>query len=182
MLFANKLGVLNYYEILFWQFPFVVGVYYSNEKGKLSKFSQYIQEYKVITFVFVLTLFVFCILQRLYGIIPFGGITGIRVDTFLALSILLISLLYIRKIPFLYSTLSFFGKHSMNIYLIHTFFNGYWDFSRNILHDSCLRYGGINVIILLIVCLMISIIIEWLKEKIYWNKIFTKIINKINNI
>lgn len=180
MRFANKLSVLNYYEILLWQFPFIVGIYYSNYKEKLNKLSECVREYKIISFVCVLVVFMFCILQRLYAIIPWGHITGIRMDTFLTLSILLISLLYMRNIPWLYKPLSILGNHSMNIYLIHTFFNHYWELSRKLLHDSYLRVGGVNVVVLLLLCLVLSIIIEWLKEKIYWNKISLLLINIVN--
>ena len=111
-------------------------------RNELNNLSDYVQRYKIVTLVCVLIFFVFCIIQRLYGTIPYGHIVGIRMDTFLTLSILLISLLYIRNTSWLYKPLSILGKHSINIYLIHTFFNHYWEFSRNLLHDSHLRIGG----------------------------------------
>lgn len=182
MRFANKFGELNYYDLLFWQFPLVVGMYYALYKDALNDFSYTLSKYKITTYISVFVIFIICVVQRLYGVIPLGHITGIRVDTFLTLSILLILLLYIRNIPWLYKLLSILGNHSMNIYLIHTFFNHYWEFSRKLLHDSCLRVGGVNVIALLLLCLALSIIIEWLKEKLYWNKLSSFIINKINNL
>lgn len=184
MRFANKFGELNYYDLLFWQFPLVVGIYYAIYKDTLNNFSSSLSKYRITTYISVFVIFIFCVVQRLYGLIPvpLGHITGIRVDTFLTLSILLILLFYIRNIPWLYKPLSILGNHSMNIYLIHTFFNYYWEFSRKLLHDSCLRMGGMNVIALLLLCLVLSIIIEWLKEKLYWNKLLSQIINKINNL
>lgn len=182
MRFANKFGELNYYDLFFWQFPLVVGMYYAIYKDTLNNFSSSLSKYRITTYISVFVIFIFCVVQRLYGVIPLGYITGIRVDTFLTLSILLILLFYIRNIPWLYKPLSILGNHSMNIYLIHTFFNHYWDFSRKLLHDSYLRMGGVNVIALLLLCLVLSIIIEWLKEKIYWNKLSSQIINKINNL
>jgi hypothetical protein len=171
-----------YEEIFFWQFPLVVGIYYAIYKDTLNNFSSSLSKYRITTYISVFVIFIFCVVQRLYGVIPLGHITGIRVDTFLTLSILLILLFYIRNIPWLYKPLSILGNHSMNIYLIHTFFNYYWEFSRKLLHDSCLRMGGVNVIALLLLCLVLSIIIEWLKEKLYWNKLLSQIINKINNL
>ena len=142
MYFASYFGVLNYYDLLFWQFPLVVGIYYALCQDKLNNLSSCLSKYKITTCMGVLVIFIICVVQRLYGVIPFGHITGIRVDTFLTLSILLILLLYIRNIPWLYKPLSILGNHSMNIYLIHTFFNHYWEFSRKLLHDSCLRVWG----------------------------------------
>lgn len=182
MRFANTSGILNYYDLLFWQFPLVVGMYYAIYKDILNNFSFSLSKYRIITYISVFVIFIFCVVQRLYEVIPLGHITGIRVDTFLTLSILLILLFYIRNIPWLYKPLSILGNHSMNIYLIHTFFNYYWEFSRKLLHDSYLRVGGVNVIALLLLCLVLSIIIEWLKEKLYWNKLSSQIINKINNL
>ena len=182
MRFANKFGILNYYDLLFWQFPLVIGIYYSLYKDKLNNLSSNLSKYKITTFIGVFVIFIFCVLQRLYDVIPWVYITSIRVDTFLTLSILLILIFYIRNIPWLYKPLSILGNHSMNIYLIHTFFNSYWGFSYKLLHDSYLRVGGVNVVVLLILCLTLSIIIEWLKEKIYWNKLSSQIINKINNL
>lgn len=142
MRFANKFGILNYYDLLFWQFPLVVGMYYALYKDTLNNLSSILSKHRITTYISVFVIFIFCVVQRLYGVIPLGHITGIRVDTFLTLSILLILLLYIRNIPWLYKPLSILGNHSMNIYLIHTFFNYYWEFSRKLLHDSYLRVGG----------------------------------------
>lgn len=182
MRFANKFGILNYYDLLYWQFPLVVGMYYALYKDTLNNLSSILSKHRITTYIGVFVIFIFCVVQRLYGVIPLGYITGIRVDTFLTLSILLILLLYIRNIPWLYKPLSILGNHSMNIYLIHTFFNYYWEFSRQLLHDSYLRVGGGNVVVLLLLCLALSILIEWLKEKLYWNKLSSQIINKINNL
>lgn len=142
MRFANKFGVLNYYDLLFWQFPLLVGIYYALYKDTLNSLSSILSKYRITTYISVFVIFIFCVVQRLYGVIPLGYVIGIRVDTFLTLSILLILLLYIRNIPWLYKPLSILGNHSMNIYLIHTFFNYYWEFSRKLLHDSYLRVVG----------------------------------------
>ena len=142
MRFANKFGVLNYYDLLFWQFPLVVGMYYAIYKDTLNNFSSSLSKYRITTYISVFVIFIFCVVQRLYGVIPLGHITVMRVDTFLTISILLILLLYLKNISWLYQPLLILGKHSMNIYLIHTFFNSYWEFTRKLLHDSYLRVGG----------------------------------------
>lgn len=143
MRYSRNFDILNYYDLLLWQFPMVVGIYYANYQDKLNSISSFFIKHRITTFFIVSFISMFCIVQRLYGIVPLWHITGIRVDTFLTLSILLILLFYLRNISWLYKPLSILGNHSMNIYLIHTFFNHYWEFSRKLLHDSCLRVGGV---------------------------------------
>ena len=56
--------------------------------------------------------------------------------------------------------LSFFGKHSFNIFLFHSFILGYY------LHDY-IYWSRIPLLIyltLLVVCIPISILIEWIKK------------------
>ena len=59
------------------------------------------------------------------------------------------------------ATLAFLGKHSYNIFLFHTFIYYYW------FHDYI--YWSKNPIMipltLLLVCILISMLIEWMKSK-----------------
>ena len=62
------------------------------------------------------------------------------------------------------SAFAFLGKHSMNIYMMHTFINAYW-FSEFLHSGECMRNGG-NLVLLLMICLIISAGLEFLKKKI----------------
>lgn len=71
------------------------------------------------------------------------------------------------------SFLSFLGKHSFNIFLFHTFIYGYY------FHDYIYWSSNPIVIVstLLVVCIIISIIIEFLKKKLGINTLQAKLIN-----
>lgn len=177
MRLANNLGVVNYYDILFWQFPFVLGIGWVLYQEQIAKCSNWINKHiGLITVVAVISLLI-GILQRLYNIIPFGNITGARFDGFLCLLLALCVVLIFRRMKYTYIVLSFLGKHSINIYLIHTFFNYYWEPIHYFLHTNKIcRFMGLNMWIFMIVCLLISIILEFMKEKLYWNKLTNKIL------
>ena len=124
-------------------------------------------------YVFVLAASVFLIagvLFRMYPIIP--NWTYIRMDAFVAvgLTMLIVSL---RCLGVPMKILSFLGKHSANIYLIHTFYNVYWHFSW--LHKGAAMRSGLNFVVLLLMCLITSVVLEWIKEHIGVNKMLNQI-------
>lgn len=172
MRYANKLGVANYYDIMLWQFPFLLGIGWVLYQEKVSKWSNWIEKHLGLIIIGVSVLLLLGILQRLYNIVPLGNITGVRVDGLLCLLLALCVALILRRMKYTYMLLSFLGKHSMNIYLIHTFLNYYWEPIHCFLHtNKVCCFMGLNMWILLIACLLISIILEFMKEKLYWNKL-----------
>ena len=180
MRFADKFGILNYYSLILWQFPFVLGIGWAVYQEKMASLSKYVQQYVLWIKIGIILLMMLGVLQRLYNIIPFGNITNIRFDGFLSVLILLVVILVIRDLRYIYAILTFLGKHSINIYLIHTFLNGYWCGAHKFLHTSELcRLGGVNMWILLLICLIISIVLEYLKDKLYWNRLTKKIVVNI---
>ena len=183
MRFADKLGMLNYYSIMLWQFPFILGIGWAICQDKMNNLPNYTSRYTNLISLGILILLLLGILQRLYNIIPWGNITGVRFDGILTLVIAMFVIIVLRRIKMVYSILVFLGKHSVNIYLIHTFLNGYWFSIRKWLHtsDFC-RFLGMNMWILLLLCLLISIVMEYTKERICWNKLTDKIILQINRI
>lgn len=180
MCFANKLGSINYYSIMLWQLPFVLGIGWQIYQDKMGCLSKYLRKYSVWSTIGVIVVLILGVLQRLYNIVPIGNISHVRFDGILTILILMVVIVIIRKLKYTYLILTFFGKHSINIYLIHTFLNGYWTPVRKFLHTSefC-RYGGVNMWILLLICLIISIVLEYLKDKLYWNKLTEKIVVNI---
>ena len=69
------------------------------------------------------------------------------------------------------NTLVFLGKHSMNIFLFHTFIFSYY------FHDFiyCSHNPIIIYITLLVVCLIISVAINNFKEIIRWDSFITQL-------
>ena len=71
----------------------------------------------------------------------------------------------------LYNALIFIGKHSMNIFLFHTFIFSYW--FRNEIYAS--RNPLIIFLLLLAVCIAISIVLEYVKRLIHFETLIKKI-------
>ena len=97
---------------------------------------------------------------RMILVIPHWS--GLRVDAFLTCSICLLVVSSIKDGSWLSTGLSFLGKHSGNIYLIHTFFNSYWHFSW--LHSLRFMRSGVNFFVLLALSLLTSVLLEYMKQ------------------
>lgn len=69
--------------------------------------------------------------------------------------------------------LSFIGKHSMNIFLFHTFIFGLW-FSSFIYST---RNPLIIYMLLLVICVLISVVIEMIKKIVGFNRVQGKLLN-----
>lgn len=78
-------------------------------------------------------------------------------------------------IPGIHQVLLFLGKHSMNIFLVHTFIRQY--FWKDYVYAS--GYFAINFLALLLPSLVISIIMEWLKKVSGYNRLIQNICVKI---
>jgi len=168
---GGKLG-LSEYGLLFslYILPFTIGISW---RFFQESFSQLFQSHKQKSFMFVvgcLGLIVLLLFFRQHNVLP-GGFYGEKIDGFLvcAIVMLIISLRPFFPPP---GFLMFVGKHSVNIYLIHTFINAYWPTSRWI-HN--LEWGGVKFIILFAMSLLISVFIELIKEKIGYNGVVSYI-------
>lgn len=74
----------------------------------------------------------------------------------------------------LYNALIFIGKHSMNIFLFHTFIFSHW--FRDEIYAS--RNPLTIFLLLLSTCITVSIILEYIKHVIH----FETLINKLNSL
>lgn len=162
-------------DILIWQFPFLLGIMYVQNEDRFSKFVERLSSHLWVVIILVISLLILSICLRMYPISAHW--TDVRMDGFIALAIALCVISILRKFNSLMTILAFFGKHSINIYLIHTFFNGFWHLSW--LHDCEWLRGGVNYVILLGMCLLTSMAIEFLKDKIGIYKLQQIITNRI---
>lgn len=169
MLFDYKLPAIGDYEIIFWQCPFVYGILWHKWQGYLGRVHHILSKYLGITLLilfFVLAVLCYCRIKHVINPILHYDFSGLYVDPFITVAIVTI-ISIVPKIPLFTSVFAFFGKHSMNIYMTHTFFFSYW-FTG--FFYSCELGGGMNIMALLIICILISLIIEWLKQKTKWNE------------
>ena len=84
----------------------------------------------------------------------------------------------LRRLGMNMRILAFLGKHSANIYLIHTFINVYWHFSW--LHNGIVMRSGVNFIVLLVLSLLASVVLEWIKGRLGVNKLLDLIKLKLS--
>ena len=106
----------------------------------------------------------------MYPIIPHW--TSLRMDAFVTMGVAMF-IVSLRSLGVPMRVLAFLGKHSANVFLIHTFYNVYWHFSW--LHNGAVMRSGLNFIVLLLMCLISSIALEWMKEHIGVNKMLNLI-------
>ena len=158
-----------------WLFPFIMGIVWHMYEATFQRISTWLTGHKVVFAVSSIFLLVLITILRMYSIIPHWS--DVRLDAFVACSIALLVISLLNYMPHTMKVLSFFGKHSINIYLIHTFFNAYW-FPQWFHNGEWMRWGG-NFIVLTTICLLISIGIELLKEKIRLYKLVQNISDKI---
>ena len=83
---------------------------------------------------------------------------------------------FIVGIPIIRQMLMFFGKHSMNIFLLHTFIRHYWfpEFTYSFRHFALIS------LVLFAVSLGASIVIEGIKKLIGYDKLLHFVVNKID--
>ena len=84
---------------------------------------------------------------------------------------------FITDIPLISNVLMFIGKHSMNIFLFHTFIRSYLfrEFTYSFHHFALIT------LVLLLVSLAVSVVLELIKKYSGYNKLVSYLGNKINN-
>lgn len=167
----------NSMDIFTSQFAFVAGLVWQLYENKFTKVTAWMVEHKYTFAICSLVLTIFFIALRMWPIIP--SWKGTRIDPFLTGSFALVVISIGRYLPRTSGVFAFLGKHSMNIYMMHTFFNSFY--CKELLHSGeWMRCGG-NFVLLMIICLSISITIEFLKDKIRFYELVQYII-KITRI
>jgi len=140
-----------------WLFHFSIGIAYALNVDKISNFMGRINM-RSQQLISIILIGLFILLRQ--GI--FSHWSGIRIDGFLTLAIVLFVINTFRYVKFANFSFGYLGKQAMNIYMIHTFIFYYW-FS-NVIYS--LRYPVLIFFALLLISLFISITIEFIKNKI----------------
>ena len=104
--------------------------------------------------------FIFCILLRQNDFIHTNYL--FFVDGIIALFLLYFCGILLNRIPIVNHILQFIGKHSMNIYCVHTFF--YLLLWRQYIYQF--KYAGVTFLLLLICSLLYSVVLELCKKYI----------------
>ena len=87
-------------------------------------------------------------------------------DGFAAMYVIVISYIYILNGKWIVKGLGFLGKHSMNIFLIHSFYRDvfFHEFTYSF------YYAWLDYIVLMAISLVTSIVLEWFKKLIRYAK------------
>lgn len=87
-------------------------------------------------------------------------------DGFAAMYVIVISYIYILNGKWIVKGLGFLGKHSMNIFLIHSFYRDvfFHEFTYSF------YYTWLDYIVLMAISLVTSIVLEWFKKLIRYEK------------
>ena len=92
--------------------------------------------------------------------------------------LILFSAEFVIGIPGIRQVLQFLGRHSMNVYMVHTFIRGVYliDFTYSWKHFAPV------VVVLLIISLSISLLLEWLKALLKYDAWIKRICSRIEQI
>ncbi|MBQ8823519.1 MAG: acyltransferase family protein [Lachnospiraceae bacterium] len=82
------------------------------------------------------------------------------IDAPIALVLVYVGAVLLASVPFVNKVLEFIGKHSMNIYLVHTFF--YMMLWQKFIYQF--KYAPLILVVLLVVCLLYSVVLELVKK------------------
>ncbi len=181
------LSVLMLPSILGWNGENKIKIYYylltcvlgiiAAESNWFEKLRSIVEDRKIYSVVLNLVIVImlgFTILVR----IKIGADSFIITYALAALIVCILSIFCIKKIKVINNILEKIGEHSMNLFLIHTFFYSYY-FKEYI---YVWKYPVLILFALLIVTILTSILIEFIKKITCYNKLFDLVDKKINNL
>ena len=154
--------------------PFTLGIFIAMHVNRINKILNTIHPYIVLGISFVGAIAL--IFMRGYPL--FENFTGFKVEPFATVFVVLAVVSLCRVTGLLFAFMQYVGKHSMNMYLTHTFIFGYF-FTDFI-------YGFKSPILiflaLFITSLLLSICIEFVKRRIGFYRLLGKVVDIINRV
>lgn len=171
--FSVAFSVNVFTDIARWMLAILLGIYFA-EEDVFSKVKAWCYKNNIIM-KFVLSICIMGMLmifrQSTLGIKKFLYICDGVVPAY----VILFSYVYIISIPYLRNVLCFLGKHSMNMFLTHTFIRAIylqaWSYS--------FKFAFLDVLILVIETVLLSMLIEKLKDLLGYNLICSRIKNRV---
>lgn len=161
-------GIIIFPVLSTWFLPFTLGIYYS-EKNFFETFSNRISKLGNLLFpVLLLGLISVAILRQKLPIIG-----GVKMDWLFASIIILLIFEISKKFCLIRKWFNFLGSHLFNIFLFHTFiYHLFWSKYIYYFKNPILIF-----LTLFIICILISLLLEFVKKKLYFYKLLNKIIN-----
>lgn len=156
-------------NLYIYTFVFAFGMFCSIYIDGISKLLNKINPKFVFSLSFMAVI-AFCI-ERQWGIIP--RLKGIPCDGFITAFTALAIVTAARLTKYNFPILSFLGRHSMNMYMLHTFLFGY--FFEEFIYGF--KYPLLIFIVLFVITLTLSIIIEFVKTQCQFYVLQNKVVN-----
>lgn len=151
--------------------PFYFGIVVSRYRENVNTFLNRLPAWSIVLMAAVMAILL-CFVRELSDI-PFLHGTNIDALTTLCLALLIVGWANVR--PTDYRVLTYLGKHSMNMYLVHTFIFLY--FFSDFIYQF--RYPVLIVLALLLTSLALSIAIEQLKKVLSFYKFQDYLLHKL---
>lgn len=155
-----------------WLISFALGIFFAVNGSVLNTILNKINRYVVLA-VFCVAASAFLYMRNNYVLYCFLGIKGDPfIVVFLSLAVVSVCRLTHRKL----AILAFVGKHSMNMYLMHTFVFCYF------FHDFiyCFKYPILIFTVLFLISLLLSIVVELFKTKVGFYLILDKAVKLLS--
>ncbi|MBP5412861.1 MAG: acyltransferase [Bacteroidales bacterium] len=169
-LFPIPIAFVN--EMTIWMFPFFIGMFWAMKIPQGCTITNKRKYWLLLPIVLILCCGLVYFRQN--RIVPY--FTGITVDGLLALVFSLIVIILIRDLPIVNVVFSFLGRHSANVYMVHTFLFFYW-FPQFIYAP---KYAILIFLLLLSCSIGVSMILELIKEKSGIYDLSASIVKKID--
>lgn len=152
-----------------WLFHFALGISVALNRNRINLFLQNINKTRLL-FITVYMTVIAVVCRSMPGLL-----SSTKADSFLAPLLSLLSILTVRNIKGLNTFFGYLGKHSMNIFMVHTFIYYYYfsDFIYSLNHPVFI------FTVLLSISLAISILLELGKEKLGFETLIKRI-DRIN--
>lgn len=173
LLLWTKFPIFKIYDMNMFTFHFVLGIVVAIN---IDKISYILNKFDVrLVLISSLILCILCLVNRQYAFVPY--ITGVRMDAFLSpiIALLVVCINHLLNSNIVSICFTFLGKHSMNIYMVHTFI--FYYFFNDFIYGF--KYPIIIFAVLLLLSLVLSIAIEFVKNKLGFYKAIKYLTSKL---
>ena len=154
--------------------PFSLGIFIALHINTINRVLNFVHPYIVLG----LSLIVGIILLYLRAIPVFTDFTKFKVDPFATVFVVLAVVSLCRVTSWRFAFMQYVGKHSMNMYLTHTFIFGY--FFADFIYGF--KYPVLIFLALFTTSLLLSICIEFVKRRIGFYRLQGKVVGIINRV
>ena len=170
--FSLILGKMKYMQYLF---AVIFGIIFA-EEDLFIKIKRTTQKYYYSFVVFLCLLGLLLLQWYKVRINPNTWDYYIIADSIFAIGIITFIYCYLYRFIVIKNIFEFIGKHSGNIFLIHSFIYLYYPKISSFVYGF--HYDILIWLVTILFSLVISILLEWLKKILHWNILFNKISEK----